>query len=107
MNLMKNAIQALDRSSGFLRLSTRHDSENGAVVLACRDNGPGIPEPLRTDVFKPFFTTKPVGQGTGLGLYICHQIAVRHGGSMSLENPAGGGVRVVLRIPDGRDTIPA
>jgi two-component system NtrC family sensor kinase len=54
---------------------------------------------LHQDVFKPFFTTKPVGQGTGLGLYICHEIIRKHGGTITLEDVKPRGTRVRVNLP--------
>ena len=83
LNIVKNALQAV-HGQGTLTLTTRHDKAAGQVVFACADSGPGIDPDLRQDIFKPFFTTKAVGKGTGLGLYICHEIVARHGGSLAL-----------------------
>jgi len=63
------------------------------------DNGPGIPEKIIERVFKPFFTTKPVGEGTGLGLHICRQTAERAGGSISVESTPGKGARFLVLLP--------
>jgi signal transduction histidine kinase len=64
---------------------------------------------VRQEIFKPFFTTKPVGRGTGLGLYICHEIVNRHNGTIAVDHPASGGTRVVVRLPvngAGADSLP-
>ncbi|MFZ3044273.1 MAG: ATP-binding protein, partial [Desulfatirhabdiaceae bacterium] len=80
LNIIQNAIQSVDRNSGVIEVVSRVDNEVKQIIFECADNGPGVPEHLRQDVFKPFFTTKEVGKGTGLGLYICHEIVSRHGG---------------------------
>ncbi|MFZ1987154.1 MAG: ATP-binding protein, partial [Desulfatitalea sp.] len=99
LNIIQNAIQAVADPDGKIVLSTQYDSERRQVVLRCQDNGPGIAAAIRHDVFKPFFTTKPVGQGTGLGLYICHQIVQKHNGTIALEAAEPRGTVVVVRLP--------
>ena len=102
LNLIANAAYAVETlgrpSPGRLRVSTRAD---GNVMEArFEDDGPGVPADLRERIFDPFFTTKPVGKGAGQGLAICRNIvAVKHGGSLSLENAAGGGAVFVVRLP--------
>ena len=63
------------------------------------DNGPGIPEEIRSRVFDPFFTTKPTGSGTGIGLAVSRGIVEAHGGSLTLADPDGGGARFIMRLP--------
>jgi two-component system, NtrC family, sensor kinase len=99
LNIIQNAIQAVDETEGKIELSTEYDADRRQVVFRCRDNGPGIAAAIRQDVFKPFFTTKPVGQGTGLGLYICHQIVQKHGGTIALETVEPHGTVVYVRLP--------
>ncbi|MBW2593921.1 MAG: GAF domain-containing protein [Deltaproteobacteria bacterium] len=99
LNIIKNAIQAVPLKKGKIVLTTRIDPAQKQIVFECRDNGPGIARDMRRDIFKPFFTTKPVGKGTGLGLYICHEIISKHGGSITLENAAGQGALFRVRLP--------
>jgi len=99
LNIIKNAIQAVADIQGQIRLKTGFDFEKNQVVFDCSDNGSGIDEDIRNDIFKPFFTTKPPGQGTGLGLYISHEIVRRHGGTLDLDDTAGKGARFSLRLP--------
>jgi two-component system, NtrC family, sensor kinase len=100
LNLIKNAIQAIGEESGAIHLATVSDREASQVVFTCADSGPGIPGAIRKDIFKPFFTTKPVGQGTGLGLYICHEIVARHSGTIALESKGEEpGAKFVVRLP--------
>ena len=98
VNILQNAIHAV-KEGGKINISTRYDADAGHVIIECADNGPGIPEALRWDIFKPFFTTKPVGQGTGLGLYICHQIIEKHKGKLILSDSHGHGAKFVVRLP--------
>jgi signal transduction histidine kinase len=109
MNLLVNAVQALEQSPGgavrdfgepMIVIETWLEAD--LVAVSITDNGPGVPAALAQRVFDPFFTTKPRGQGTGLGLSISTDIARRHGGSVSLEHPGGGGARFICRIPVGK-----
>jgi two-component system NtrC family sensor kinase len=105
LNIIKNAIQAVDPDAGRILLNTRWSSENSQLVFTCHDNGPGVAAVIRRDVFKPFFTTKPVGQGTGLGLYICHEIIRKHGGAIELESDQGRGTVVKVSLPVDREGL--
>ena len=99
LNIIQNAVQAVMDIKGTVYLDSWFDSEKGQVVFSCKDTGPGIPESIRQDIFKPFFTTKEVGQGTGLGLYICHEIIQKHGGTITLEGTDGQGIVFEVRLP--------
>ena len=99
LNIISNAIDALPAQNGAVDLKTRYREKAGAVIFECRDNGPGIPFDIRDDIFKPFFTTKPVGNGTGLGLYICHELVTRHGGTICVDNPQNRGARIRVMLP--------
>jgi len=99
LNILLNAFQAVDEKTGTISIATYYDKKERRVVFECKDNGPGIPESIRQDIFKPFFTTKDVGKGTGLGLYLCHEIISKHGGSIDSENPEEGGTKFVVRLP--------
>jgi two-component system NtrC family sensor kinase len=101
LNIIQNAIQAIVDTKGTIFLSTNFDADAGQVVFWCKDTGPGIPETVRQDIFKPFFTTKAPGKGTGLGLYICHEIVVKHGGTLKLADADGPGAVFELRLPVG------
>ncbi len=100
LNILQNAIQAVpgNRESRIV-LSTRYEIEACEVVFECSDTGPGIPESIQKDIFKPFFTTKEVGQGTGLGLYLSHEIVRKHGGNLSFESVINQGSRFMVRLP--------
>jgi two-component system NtrC family sensor kinase len=84
LNLVNNAIDAIERPGGTVTVSTRATSVE--VVLEVRDSGKGIPEANLARIFDPFFTTKPVGQGTGLGLSICYGIVEKMGGRITVES---------------------
>jgi len=106
LNLIVNSSQAIAQHPGSGRglISIRTYCEGSHVCCSFSDNGPGIPEPIRSRVFEPFFTTKPPGKGTGLGLSISYDIVVRkHKGSLSLDCPEAGGCVFTLRIPVNLD----
>ncbi len=95
-NLVRNAAEAMG-GRGELRLTTRQ--EGGCAVVEVRDDGPGIPPELMPRLFQPFFTTKDIGHGTGLGLHLCHEIvAGRHHGSIEVASVPGD-TRFVVRLP--------
>jgi two-component system NtrC family sensor kinase len=99
INIIKNAIQAVAEQNGQIFLTTRFDQTIDQIVFECHDTGPGIPMEARHDIFKPFFTTKPVGQGTGLGLYISHEIIARHNGKLSIIDPDSPGTHFAIHLP--------
>jgi signal transduction histidine kinase len=95
-NLIDNAVQAMN-GVGTLTIKTYRD--DGYVVVAVGDTGPGVPDELRKRVFEPFFTTKPVGEGTGLGLDISYRIVVNgHGGDIVLKSKPGD-TKFLVRLP--------
>ncbi len=110
MNLLANAIDALNESNlgksyqsiaqapNCITITTENLGDQ--VRITIDDNGPGIPIEVQTQIFSPFFTTKPEGKGTGLGLSISHQIiTTRHSGSLSCANRPEGGTRFEIRLP--------
>jgi two-component system NtrC family sensor kinase len=102
LNIIQNAIQSVIHNTGAITLDTWFDPDKRQVVFSCKDTGPGIPESMRQDIFKPFFTTKEVGKGTGLGLYICHEIVRKHGGTLKLRDGDGPGAVFEVRLPIGK-----
>ncbi|MGB4840347.1 MAG: ATP-binding protein, partial [Saprospiraceae bacterium] len=66
---------------------------------AIKDNGSGIPEHIKDKIFQPFFTTKPTGQGTGLGLSLAYDIVKAHGGEMKVESVEGEGSDFIIQLP--------
>ncbi|UCH59786.1 MAG: CoA-binding protein [Anaerolineales bacterium] len=85
-NLIDNAIDAME-GNGELILRTALENDN--VIVEIQDNGPGIPQEIQTKLFSPFFTTKPVGKGTGLGLNISYNIIQKHAGEIKLYSRPG------------------
>ncbi|MEP7228884.1 MAG: ATP-binding protein [Ginsengibacter sp.] len=69
------------------------------VELAVKDNGNGIPQNILDKIFQPFFTTKPTGQGTGLGLSLGYDIIKAHGGEIKVETKDGEGSEFIIRLP--------
>ncbi|MCB1805342.1 MAG: response regulator, partial [Candidatus Competibacteraceae bacterium] len=101
LNLIVNAQHALldVRGQRQLLISTSHDATTGTVQLQVTDNGPGVPRALRQRIFEPFYTTKPVGVGTGIGLSICRNIVAFYGGSITVQDGAGGGACFQVTLP--------
>ena len=99
LNIIKNALQALPDGQGQVTLTTRHLADTDTVAFECRDTGEGIAAASLKDIFKPFFTTKAVGRGTGLGLYISHEIIRRHDGQIRVTSEEGRGTVVTVEIP--------
>ena len=96
VNLIINAIQAVERN-GRIDVKVRVDRGRGVVTLQVCDNGPGVPGEKRSAIFEPFFTTK--SEGSGLGLWIVQQIAMAHGGVVTVGDSAGGGAVFTLELP--------
>ena len=71
----------------------------GAVLISVRDNGSGIPQKVLDKIFQPFFTTKPTGEGTGLGLSMSYDIVKAHGGELKVETKEGEGSEFIIKIP--------
>lgn len=94
LNLLLNALDAMPEGG---RLSVRAWADDDSVALEIADSGPGLSEESRRRAFEPFYTTKPTG--TGLGLAIVYRMAEAHGGSVSVENPSGGGASFTIRLP--------
>ena len=103
-HLIDNAIDAM-QGKGTLRVSTRTDGPDG-VVVEIGDTGLGMSEQVRAHAFEPFFSTKGVGEGAGLGLDIARRIVVeRHGGEIGIESRAGETV-LRVRLPARAKTLP-
>ncbi|AFY44418.1 PAS domain S-box protein [Nostoc sp. PCC 7107] len=104
MNILTNAIDALEMGMGkdepptiTIRTSV---IDAGWVKIAIADNGMGMSEQIQTQIFNPFFTTKPVGKGTGMGMSISYQIITeKHGGKLECYSQPGKGTEFVITIP--------
>lgn len=96
VNLVVNAVQATG-PGGIVVIATL--CSPGSVHLVVEDNGQGMAEEVLKHVFLPFFTTKEVGQGTGLGLAVVHGIVTAHGGQIQVESTPGRGTRFDVRLP--------
>ncbi|MBS4050986.1 MAG: GHKL domain-containing protein [Methylomonas sp.] len=101
LNLIINAAHAIEESqnhAGLIRVTTRKRGEQ--VEIQILDNGAGIPKPIRDKVFNLFFTTKPVGKGTGQGLSLAHSIIVeKHRGQLFFESETGVGTTFHILLP--------
>jgi signal transduction histidine kinase len=104
LNLVVNAAHAIaERVSatpgekGRISLSSR--VQDSWVEIKVGDTGAGIPEAIRDRVFLPFFTTKPVGKGTGQGLSIVHSVITKSGGTIDFESEVGRGTCFTIRLP--------
>jgi len=71
----------------------------GEVRISVKDNGNGIPQKIVDKIFQPFFTTKPTGQGTGLGLSLSYDIVKAHGGEIKVETKEGEGTEFIIQLP--------
>jgi signal transduction histidine kinase len=115
LNLISNAFYAVDKKAkegieGYkpeVIVSTKLTHVGGGkgmpagqvgVEISVKDNGPGIPEEIKDKIFQPFFTTKPTGQGTGLGLSLSYDIVKAHGGEIKMETKVGEGTKFTITI---------
>lgn len=104
-NLLVNAAQATE-PVGEVRVDCRLEGDVVAVTIA--DDGPGIPDDVAASIFDPFFSTRPVGQGTGLGLSVAHSIVRGLGGTIALDTEPGRGSAFTVRLPlTAREEPPA
>ena len=96
INLVSNAIQAMP-GGGTLTIGTLH--LDTGVEFSITDTGTGIAPEILPKIFDPYFTTKDVDQGTGLGLSVVHGIVAAHGGEINVDNNVPTGTRISVRIP--------
>ncbi|MDE3184265.1 MAG: tetratricopeptide repeat protein [Bacteroidota bacterium] len=112
LNLINNAFYAVDekKKSGAkdyeptVSVSTKHSlllgrGVGGEVTITVKDNGNGIPQKIVEKIFQPFFTTKPTGQGTGLGLSLSYDIVKAHGGEIKVETKDNEGTEFIIQLP--------
>ncbi|MCZ4410067.1 ATP-binding protein [Cryomorphaceae bacterium 1068] len=99
LNLINNAFQAVNGvSNPTVTVKTERTTSN-ELRISITDNGPGIPDEIKDKIFQPFFTTKPTGEGTGLGLSLSYDIVKAHGGGIQVESSEIKGTRFSIQIP--------
>jgi PAS domain S-box-containing protein len=99
LNLFSNAIHALRKNTGERRLRIVIEADEYTVHLKIHNNGPPIPAEIRDRIMSPFFTTKPAGEGTGLGLALSYGIMKAHGGDLTFTSSRKDGTEFVLVFP--------
>ncbi|MCZ4410069.1 ATP-binding protein [Cryomorphaceae bacterium 1068] len=101
LNLINNAFQACAQSATENPLVTvaTQRSANDEIRITVTDNGPGIPRDIQDKIFQPFFTTKPTGQGTGLGLSLSYDLVKAHGGKLTLDSTEGRPTAFNIHLP--------
>ena len=105
LNLINNAFYVVDekKKSGIVdyqpTVSVSTKKVNGKIEIKVADNGNGIPKKIVDKIFQPFFTTKPTGQGTGLGLSLSYDIVKAHGGEIKVNSKDGEGTEFIIQIP--------
>jgi signal transduction histidine kinase len=105
LNLYNNAFYALAEKKQRLngtyepKVSVRTKRIDDKVEISVKDNGMGIPEKVRDKIYQPFFTTKPTGEGTGLGLSLSYDIIKAHGGELKVNSKEGEGAEFVIQLP--------
>jgi len=98
LNLINNAFQAVKAvENPKVVVATKHTDKT--VEITVSDNGPGIPDDIKNKIFQPFFTTKPTGSGTGLGLSLSYDIAKAHGGEIKFKSTKGLGTEFSIELP--------
>jgi len=103
LNIVTNAIDAVEREKGIINVRTRYHAEQNLVLLSVADNGPGVPAEIRTRIFEAFQSTKGHG-GTGLGLAVARKIVQELGGTLELIDPPDGGAEFRIGLPAVRAT---
>lgn len=101
-NIINNAFQAceLKNAEGFKPIVTVSTKNLGdKIQISISDNGPGIPDTIKDKIFQPFFTTKPAGEGTGLGLSLSYDIVKAHGGELIMNSKQGEGTQFIIQLP--------
>jgi signal transduction histidine kinase len=107
LNLMVNANDALSgQDGGKIGIEVHYEPGDRYINVIVWDNGPGIPEKIKQQIFSPFFTTKPVGEGTGLGLHICREVVENVGGTIEVESVQGEFTRFLVKLPIAVHAVP-
>ncbi|MFI5161165.1 MAG: sensor histidine kinase [Sphingobacteriales bacterium] len=106
LNLFNNAFYAVNQKQKTAGTDYKPEVtviillENGRVITKVKDNGTGMPEHIREKIMQPFFTTKPTGEGTGLGLSLTYDMVVKgHGGEIGVESKEGEGLEFTVILP--------
>src|SRR5439155_13853105 len=101
LNILKNAIDAARErgETGDVGVQSTYRPHNHSVCIEISDNGAGIPEELQSRIFEPFFSTKPSGLGTGLGLAVSRRIVEQHQGTLSFHSVSGLGTTFSIELP--------
>jgi len=102
MNLLLNACHAI-KDGGLVEISTTHSAKDRAIYVQVRDTGYGISPDVIDRIWDPFFTTKEVGDGVGLGLALSYNIVKRHGGEIRVESRVGKGAKFTVMLPLSRN----
>ena len=106
LNLINNALYVVDQKKKLSQdgyepaISVRTKKLNGTIEIGVSDNGNGIQPKILDKIFQPFFTTKPTGQGTGLGLSLSYDIVKAHGGELKVETKEGEGSEFIIQLPN-------
>src|SRR6202012_1023476 len=106
INLFGNAFYAVNQKAKTAGADYKPTVEvttmqqNGSILVSVKDNGTGIPDNISEKIMQPFFTTKPTGEGTGLGLSLSYDIVVKgHGGSIQANSKEGEGAEFIIKLP--------
>jgi signal transduction histidine kinase len=105
LNLITNAFYVVNEKqkqniTGYeptVSICTKKSGDK--IFISVKDNGNGIPDHIKEKIFQPFFTTKPTGQGTGLGLSLSYDIVKEHGGELKVETEEGEGSEFSIQLP--------
>ncbi|MFZ1800969.1 MAG: ATP-binding protein, partial [Chitinophagaceae bacterium] len=104
LNLITNAFYAVDEKKNQAvegyepTVSITTKKINNTIEIKVSDNGNGIPSSIKDKIFQPFFTTKPTGQGTGLGLSLAYDIVKAHGGELKVETKESEGTTFIVQL---------
>ncbi|WP_420578602.1 ATP-binding protein [Ekhidna sp.] len=99
MNILNNAVQAMPEDRKDAEITIYTEEADNEVYVRIKDNGVGIPDEIKDRIWEPFFTTKEVGVGTGLGMSITYGIVEKHGGKIDLTSEVGKGTEFVITLP--------